>query len=289
MVYINQFKPNINAGNIENKIYQNNIKTFQNNNENIVKLSTIIPAHNEEGCIESTARSLIEAFEKEKIDFEILTINDHSSDSTEEILKRLVEEFPQKFRYLNNEYPNGFGFAIRYGLEHFSGNAAAIVMADSSDAPEDVVKFFRKLEEGYDCVFGSRFIKGGSTYDYPKFKYVINRLANLFIRIVFMMKYNDTTNAFKMYRRETLEGLKPFLSHHFNITVELPLKAIIRGYSFAILPNSWRNREKGVSKLKIKEMGSRYLFIVLYCLIEKWLSVGDYNKKKTNRKDSGSS
>jgi dolichol-phosphate mannosyltransferase len=245
-----------------------------------LKLSTIIPAHNEEGCIEAIARSLIEAFERENIDFEILTINDHSNDSTEEILKKLSEEFPQKFRYLNNEYPNGFGFAIRYGLEHFTGEAAAIVMADSSDDPEDVVKFFRKLEEGYDCVFGSRFIKGGSTHDYPKFKYLVNRLANYFIKTVFMMKYNDTTNAFKMYRRETLEGLKPFLSHHFNITVELPLKAIIRGYSFEILPNSWRNREKGVSKLKIKEMGSRYLFIVLYCLIEKWLSVGDYTKKK---------
>ena len=105
-------------------------------------------------------------------------------------------------------------------------------------------------------------------------------MANLFIMVIFGIKYNDTTNAFKLYRRNTIEGLKPFLSHHFNMTVELPLKAITRGYSYAVLPNSWTNRTSGESKLKIKEMGSRYLFIVLYCIIEKWLSRGDYNRKK---------
>ena len=149
-------------------------------------------------------------------------------------------------------------------------------MGDMSDDPLDLVKFYRKIEQGYDCVFGSRFKKGGRTINYPFLKYILNRITNNLIRILFGIKYNDVTNAFKMYRKDTLEGLTPFLSHHFNITVELPLKAIIRGYKYAVIPNSWVNRKDGKSKFRIKEMGSRYFFIIIYCFIEKWLSRGDY-------------
>jgi dolichol-phosphate mannosyltransferase len=154
------------------------------------------------------------------------------------------------------------------------------MMADLSDSPDDLVKFFRTMIAGnYDCVFGSRFIKDGKTHDYPKLKKVINRLANFIIRLTFKIKYNDTTNAFKLYRKETIEGIKPFLAPHFNLTIELPLKAIIRGYSYVVLPNSWTNRKFGKSNLGIREMGSRYLFILLYCFIEKFFSKGDFKKK----------
>jgi len=242
-----------------------------------MRLSIVIPAHNEENCVEKTILRLLLLLTKENIDFEILAVNDNSTDSTEFVLQSLSDQY-REVRFINNSYPNGYGFAVRSGLENYKGDAAAIVMADGSDDPGDVVKFFRKLEEGYDCIFGSRFIEGGKTHGYPRFKLIVNRLANMFIRVMFALEYNDTTNGFKMYRRETIEGLKPFLSYHFNMTVELPLKAITRGYSYTVLPNSWISRKAGVSKLKLKEMGSRYLFIVMYCLIEKWLSVGDYKK-----------
>jgi dolichol-phosphate mannosyltransferase len=241
------------------------------------KLSLVIPAHNEEGHLEETVRSFQKELQKEQIDYEILVINDNSRDGTEEILKKLSAG-NNGIRYLNNAPPNGFGFAVRKGLENFSGDCIAIVMADKSDRPEDLVMFFQKYTEGYDCVFGSRFIKGGKTIDYPRFKYLLNRFTNSIIRMLFGIRYNDVTNAFKLYSRETIQGLKPFLSHHFNLTVELPLKAIVRGYSYTVLPNYWINRKEGESKLKIKEMGSRYFFIILYCLLEKWLSRGDYKK-----------
>lgn len=248
-----------------------------------MKLSIVIPAHNEEGCIENTVLNLIDTMRRNEIVFEILVVNDHSADDTVVILRKLCANNPE-IRVIDNRSPKGFGFTVRTGLTNCNGNAVAIVMADASDDPEDVARFFKELEKGYDCVFGSRFIKGGGTIDYPKFKLVVNRLANLFIRIAFGLRYNDVTNAFKMYRIETIEGLKPFLSHHFNLTVELPLKAITRGYSYTVLPNTWINRRSGESKLKLKEMGSRYLFIVLYSLIEKWLSVGDYMKDKQTKK-----
>ncbi len=240
-------------------------------------LSIVIPARNEEESIQSTVLGIIERLEHEEFQFEILVVNDHSSDGTERILQDLSQRF-SLVRYVNKAPPNGIGLAILKGLENYEGRAAAIVMADGSDNPEDIVEYYRQIESGYDCVFGSRFIKGGHVKGYPPHKLILNRIANWFIRILFGIKYNDVTNAFKCYRREVIDGIKPILSHHFNITVELPLKAIIRGYSCKVVPISWKNRTSGFSKLKIKEMGSRYLFIVLYVFLEKLLSRGDYRK-----------
>jgi dolichol-phosphate mannosyltransferase len=239
-------------------------------------LSVVVPAHNEEGHLAGTVQNLAAALRDAGIAHEILVINDNSSDGTERILAALSAA-EIGVRYINNPPPHGFGFAVRRGLAEFRGEAVAIVMADGSDDPADVVAFYRKLESGYDCVFGSRFIRGGNVIDYPKFKLILNRIANLTIRILFLLRYNDVTNAFKVYRRSAIAGIQPILSHHFNLTVEMPLKCIVRGYRYAVLPNSWTNRKQGASKLRIKEMGSRYLFMILYCWLEWLLSRGDYN------------
>lgn len=238
-------------------------------------LSVIIPARNEEGHIAETVDALVKTLNEADISHEIVIINDNSSDHTEEVAKQLQVDLPS-VRFLNNPPPNGFGFAVRLGLKEFRGEAVAIVMADGSDAPPDLVAFYRKLQEGYDCVFGSRFHRESKVIDYPLPKLILNRLGNLFIRILFLLRYNDVTNAFKLYRRRVIAGLQPLLSHYFNLTVELPLKSIIRGYKYAVIPNSWQNRKQGISKFKVQEIGSRYLFIILYCYIEKLFSRNDY-------------
>jgi dolichol-phosphate mannosyltransferase len=242
-----------------------------------VKLSTVIPAHNESASIEQTLTDLVEALEHERIDYELLVVDDASTDSTLELVERLGEQHP-RIRAIRSHHPRGFGFAVRAGLERFEGDAVAIVMADGSDRPDDLVTYYRLLEGGCDCAFGSRFLRDSVVTDYPWFKLLLNRLANAFIRILFRHGYNDTTNAFKAYRREVIETVQPLLSNHFNLTVELPLKAIVRGHSYAVVPISWTNRTSGVSKLKIQEMGSRYLFIVLYVFLEHHLSRGDYQR-----------
>ena len=244
-----------------------------------MKLSVVIPAHNEEGSIEATVTELVQTLAAASIDHEILIINDNSKDQTEKLLKSLCAQFGS-VRYLNNAPPNGFGFAVRAGLREFTGDAVAIYMADASDSPHDLVRFYKiMLEKNVDCVFGTRWSKGGKVIDYPWFKLILNRFVNFGIRFLFTLPYDDVTNAFKLYRKEVIAGIQPILSHHFNLTVELPLKSIIRGFSYAVDSNSWTNRKAGESKLKIKEMGSRYLFIVFYCFLEKWLSRGDYVRK----------
>ena len=241
------------------------------------KLSIVIPARDEEGCIASTVQHLHLELELKKVPHEIIVVDDGSTDRTLPILQELANSCPY-LRPIQNPAPHGFGRAIIRGLDEMKGDAAVIMMADESDDCRDVVRYWDKLNEGFDCVFGSRFMKGGGTIDYPPIKWVVNRLANFYIRMLFRHGLNDTTNAFKAYRKTCLDGLRPFLSPHFNLTVELPLKAIIRGYSFAVMPITWRNRRHGIAKLKIREMGSRYLFIVLYLWLEKYFSRGDYQK-----------
>jgi dolichol-phosphate mannosyltransferase len=244
-----------------------------------MKLSIVMPAYNEEESISETVEQIEEAFAKVNIEHEIFIVNDNSKDGTLEVLKQLAQKYPS-VKYETNNGPNGFGYAVRFGLERFSGDCVAVMMADLSDSPYDLIRYYTTMIEGnYDCVFGSRFIKGGKVIDYPWVKKIINRIANFIIRMVMRIKYNDTTNAFKLYKREVIDGVKPILSPHFNLTIELPLKAIIRGYTYTIVPNSWTNRKYGVSKLKIKEMGSRYFFILVYCFVEKYFSRGDFKRK----------
>ena len=245
-------------------------------------LSVIIPVKNEESCIAKTLRTLLKTLRNIEAQFEILTVEDHSNDGTKAILTECAGANPE-IRYLQNGNEPGFGNAVRAGLSEMKGDAAVIFMADLSDNPEDVVAYWEKLNEGYDCVFGSRFINGGSVTSYPLPKLVLNRLANKFIQFIFGIRLNDTTNAFKAYRREVVEGCQPLLSPHFNLTVELPLKAIIRGYSWTVIPIRWKNRKHGSSKFRIREMGSRYIFIILYAWLEKYFSRGDYHRSNRDR------
>lgn len=240
-------------------------------------LSIVIPARDEEGCIASTVEHLHLELDLRGVPHEIVVVDDGSSDRTWSILQDEAKKIPQ-LKPVQNPGPHGFGRAISFGLSHMCGDAVVVMMADESDDCRDVVRYWHKLGEGYDCVFGSRFMRGGGVIDYPPIKLFLNRMANAFVRALFNHGLNDTTNAFKAYRRTVIEGVQPILSPHFNITVELPLKAIVRGYSYATIPITWRNRRHGVAKLKIREMGSRYLFICLYVWLEKYFSRGDYRK-----------
>lgn len=242
-----------------------------------MKLSVIIPAHNEVESIRATVEAVASELKAEQIPYEIVVVDDASSDGTGDVVREIGTRDPE-VRCIRSPRSPGFGQAVRSGLDEYTGDAVAVVMADLSDSPQDVVRYYRLLEEGFDCAFGSRFIRGGRTSDYPRAKLILNRLVNFGIRVLFRHGYNDTTNAFKAYRREVIDNIQPLLSNHFNLTVELPLKAIVRGHTYAITPVSWSNRTRGVSKLKLQEMGSRYLFIVLYVFLEHHLSRGDYQR-----------
>jgi dolichol-phosphate mannosyltransferase len=249
-------------------------------------LSVVIPARDEEGCVGATVEHLHLQLRISGVPHEIVVVDDGSTDGTWRVLDDLAARMPE-LKPVKNSGLHGFGRAIQKGLASATGDAIVIMMADESDDCRDVVRYWQKLNEGFDCVFGSRFKKGGGTIDYPWIKWFLNRIVNYSIKMLFAIRLNDTTNAFKAYRRTVIKGCAPILSPHFNITVELPLKAIVRGYSWTVIPITWRNRRTGLAKLKIREMGSRYFFMVAYVWLEKYFSRGDYRRQDHDEQTIG--
>jgi dolichol-phosphate mannosyltransferase len=245
-----------------------------------MRFSVVMPARNEEHNVGTTIETIRATLRAAQIAYEIVVVDDGSTDGTTAEVERQASQDPG-VRLVRNGGPHGFGYAVRRGLDSFSGDAVAIMMADGSDDPRDLVIYYHLLAEGAECAFGSRFLRGSQVRGYPKAKLVVNRAANLFIQLLFRIGYNDVTNAFKAYRATVIEGCRPLLSPHFNLTVELPLKAIVRGYGYKVVPIRWQSRTHGVSSLHLREMGSRYLFIVLYVWLERMLTRNDYHRRAT--------
>tara|TARA_B100000941_G_scaffold280406_1_gene246798 strand:+ start:367 stop:1080 length:714 start_codon:yes stop_codon:yes gene_type:complete len=231
-------------------------------------LSILIPVRNESNSL----ADLFNYFDKnlDDVDFEVIIINDFSDDDTLQKAKLLGQK-NQKFKILNNT-KKGLGGAINFGINHSTGEFLVIMMADQSDDIEDLKKYYHLIKsENLDAVLGSRFMKSSRVSDYPLQKLVLNRIFNFFVSIIFLNSYNDYTNAFKIYKRQVLIEILPLVSESFNIFLEMPLKIISRKYLYKVIPINWIGRKKGESKFKIKELGSKYLFTLIYCFIEKIL------------------
>ena len=234
----------------------------------MTRFSIIIPCRDEEENVELIASNILR--ECSEYDYEIIFIDDFSQDTTLDKLKNISKN-NQNIFFLENNI-KGLGGAITLGLKKFNGEYVTIMMADSADSIDDLKKYFELISENkYDAIFGSRFIKGGSTKDYPKIKLFLNRVFNNITRILFLSNYNDFTNSFKIYKKSVINNLFPIVSENFNIFLELPLKTISRGYKYKIIPIKYFNRTKGDAKFKINELGSKYIFTLLYCLLEKIL------------------
>ena len=231
-------------------------------------LSILIPVRDEEINVNIISNEIIKNISHQN--YEIVFINDYSLDKTENELIKLKSS-NNKIVYFNNE-KKGLGGAIDLGIQKSQGEYVCIMMSDSSDTVEDLNCYYDVISSNnLDAVFGSRFVKGGKTVNYPLLKMVLNRLGNLLAKFLIWSDLNDFTNGFKIYRKDVLIKLYPLVSESFNIFFELPLKTIIRGFRYKVIPISYYNRTVGEAKFKIDELGSKYIFTLLYCFLEKIL------------------
>ena len=238
--------------------------------QHTLKLSIVIPAYNEAKNLIPTVEELTPALQAEGIPYELIIVNDCSRDDTPLIIADLMAKDPS-IRTVNRRPPGGFGRAIRSGLDAVTGDVVGVYMADQSDEPKDIIRCYEKIEQGYDCVFGSRFIPGAEVTNYPKFKLFANRVVNTCIKWLFWTRFNDLTNAFKVYRAEVIRECGPYRASHFNLTIEMSLSALIRGYNIVEIPISWRGRTWGSSNLHLSEMGRRYLNVLIKLWFEQVL------------------
>lgn len=230
-----------------------------------MRLCILIPAKNEELTLTRTIENIQDQLSK-KVPITLLIVNDHSDDGTLNLLASLATRY-SNLKFISNEWEGGVGNAIRYGLSKWEGDIVALCMADGSDAPDNILESYYKIrDEGYDCVFGSRFIKGGQIQNYPLIKLTLNRIFNIGVRIVSKNKYNDYTNIFKVYHRRAIDMISPLESKGFNIGLEMSLKAFKKNLKIAIIPISWTQRKAGVSKLKLNKNFKLYLSTLIKSL-----------------------
>lgn len=239
------------------------------------QLSIVIPAYNEEQnigpCLDDLMSHLVD---DAGIETEVIVVNDNSSDGTEfEVLSRR-QRWPS-IRLVRRQPPGGFGRAIRTGLQFVRGEVVIIYMADRSDHPRDALRYYQTIQDGYDCVFGSRFIRGAEVKHYPRVKLWVNRMVNKAIQWMFWTSMNDLTNAFKAYRAEVIDLCGPYRSCHFNITLEMSLSALISGYRIKEIPIGWEGRTWGSTNLRMREMGRRYLCTLLMLFFQRVLMSDD--------------
>ena len=234
-----------------------------------MSLSIVIPVYNEDKQLYITIKKINKISKRIK-DYEIVFIDDFSTDNTKQIIKKSIRS-NKKIKYYKN-IKKGLGSAIGLGINKSTKKFVCIFMCDNSDDLSDLMEYYKIINKNnLDAVLGSRFLKNSRITNYPILKMVLNRIFNYIVKIIFLSNYNDFTNAFKIYKKKTLKELMPIVSDHFNVFLELPLKIIIRKYKYKIIPISWKGRKIGVSKFKISELGSMYIFTLLYCFIEKIL------------------
>ena len=234
-----------------------------------MSLSIVIPVYNEDKQLHNTVKKINKISKRIK-DYEIVFIDDFSTDNTKQIIKKSIRS-NKKIKYYKN-IKKGLGSAIGLGINKSTKKFVCIFMCDNSDDLSDLMEYYKIINKNnLDAVLGSRFLKNSRITNYPILKMVLNRIFNYIVKIIFLSNYNDFTNAFKIYKKKTLKELMPIVSDHFNVFLELPLKIIIRKYKYKIIPISWKGRKIGVSKFKVSELGSMYIFTLLYCFIEKIL------------------
>lgn len=227
-------------------------------------LQIVIPVYNEADNIVHTLRQ-IEA--KVVTPHHIYIVYDFDEDNTIPVVKELVEEQKAENVFLvKNKYGRGVLNAIRTGFDSIKDGVILVVMADSSDDMSIVDAMFEKINQGYDVVCGSRYMRGGNQIGGPKFKKFLSRIAGISLHLITGLPTHDATNSFKMYRKSVLSNIEIESHGGFEIGMEVVVKAFLKGYKIAEIPSIWRDRAAGKSRFRFRRWLPGYIRWYLYAI-----------------------
>lgn len=235
--------------------------------EHFIRLTVVIPARNECEVLEQTLSALVRHLSN--IEHEILVVNDHSEDSTCKIVEDFAKEHP-RVRLVQNEDEGGFTNTLKCGFAQARGDAIVSFMADLCDDPATIPVMLAKFDEGYDVICASRYMSGGEKLGGRAIQSFFSRFVGLTIRVLAKIPTHDISNAFKMYRREVIQNMN-IEEAGFASSMEIAVKAFVKGYRITEVPTRWRGRTKGKSKFRVLKVYKDYLrWYVWALLLRNW-------------------
>ena len=235
-------------------------------------LNIIIPAYNEEKNIEEAIRA-VESIDSLLINKEmrVIVVNDNSIDKTRAIVEQLSGDF-SNITLVNRTTERGLGNAIKSGFQAIKGGSVVVVMADLADDVKDIPRMAQLIDEGYDFVCGSRYIKGGHASHHVRLKGGLSKLMGFCFKLLTGIPTWDSTNAFKMYRSEILTKVGTLKSQNYTSGMEILIKAYVNQYKVTEIPTVWHDRNNGVSHFKILKVAPEYIYWFLYGIFAIWAS-----------------
>lgn len=234
----------------------------------------ITPTYNEKENIEAIIRKVF-SLGKE---FDMLIIEDNSPDGTADIVKRLMQEFPNRLFIVERKGKLGLGTAylegMRWGNEH--GYDYMIEMdADFSHNPDDLLRLLAACrEDGADMSIGSRYVSGVNVVNWPMDRVLMSYFASKYVRVITGMDIHDTTAGFVCYKRRLLEKMEldkiRFRGYAFQI--EMKFTAMKMGAKIIEVPIIFTNRVLGTSKMS-GGIFSEAVFGVIKLKVSSWTRI----------------
>lgn len=216
-----------------------------------MKVSVVIPTLDEAGCI----GKLLSEIPKDIVD-EIIVVDGHSTDGTAEIVRKLGH------RVIMQD-GQGYGGAFIQGVQASAGDTVVLMDADGSQNPQDIPKLIKKLNEGYDCVFASRYTIESHSEDDTLVRSFGNWLITLLVNILFHVRTSDTLFLFAAIKKDVFYKLDT-RAQGFEFCVEVLLKACAEKFKLGEIPSIERKRYSGRSKVRALFHGFKIIKSIFY-------------------------
>lgn len=226
-------------------------------------LDIVVPVYNEDRGI---IKLLDEIQEEIRTDKRVLIVYDFEGDTTVPVVEKNKGRYAFGIQLVRNRIGRGALNAIKTGMQQARGEMVLVMMADSSDKLDIVDRMCRKMQNGYDLVCGSRYMRGGVQNGAPFLKSLFSRMAGVSLHKLTGIPTHDATNSFKLYRRSMLKKIRIESTGGFEIGLEITVKAYIAGYRITEVPSEWNEREEGESNFHMWAWMPHYLHWYFYCI-----------------------